>query len=156
MSSKLHWSLHRKPIPIITLDSNKKTEGRIYKPAKLTLIHLLLRYDPHDFTIEPFGVVLCCPKWGNISKAAVNSRIPSREINYSCSIEFSSWCNHSCRVMPGVIRAPSHSINSVNDFAKISYLYLKGERREFKKQLAFVLAQRIQFAHEYLRAKPWW
>lgn len=34
--------------------------------------------------------------------------------------------------MPGVVRAPSHSINSVNDFAKISYLYVKGERyREF-------------------------
>lgn len=90
MSSKMHRLLHRKPFPIVTLDLNMKREGKIYKPVKLTLIHLLLRYDPHDFTIEPFGVVLCCPKWGNISKAAVNSRIPSREINYSCSIEFSS------------------------------------------------------------------
>lgn len=155
MSSKLHWRLHRKLFPIITLDPNMKTEGKIYKPAKLTLIHHLLRYDPHDFTIEPFGVVLCCPKWRNISKAAVNSGIPSREINYSCSIEFSSWCNHSCRVMPRVVRAPSHSINSVNDFAKISYLCLKGERREFKEHLAFLLVQRIQFAHQYLWAKPW-
>lgn len=56
--------------------------------------------------------------------------------------------------MPGVIWAPSHSINSVNDFAKISYLYLKQEKRQRKEQLAFVLVQRILFAHEYLQAKP--
>lgn len=90
MSSGLHGLLHQKLFPIVTLDLNIKTEKKIYKPVKLTLIHLLLRYDAHDFTIKPFGVVLRCPKWGNISKTAVNSRIPTREINYSCSIEFSS------------------------------------------------------------------
>lgn len=56
--------------------------------------------------------------------------------------------------MPGVVRAPSHSINSVNDFAKISYLCLKQEKRQCKEQLAFAMVQTILFVHEYLQAKP--
>lgn len=43
MSSKLHRLLHRKPFPTVTLDLTVKTERKIYKPDKLTLIRPLLR-----------------------------------------------------------------------------------------------------------------
>lgn len=84
-------------------------------------------------TIEPLGVVLGSTKWWPTAQAAVDGRVPTREVDNRGRVELPLGGDDSCGVVAWIVGAAGHTVDFLNRSAEVSHLGTMEEGNTFPR-----------------------
>lgn len=84
---------------------------------------------PH--TVKPLGVVLCRAQRRHAAQAAVDDRVPAREVDDRGRIQLALLRHHRCGIVAWVVGAACNSVDPIQHAAQVSHLENVGKSRGY-------------------------